>query len=281
MPEQSYSVRFGDPERQREFANRHIELLKRLDSSLKETVDIALKGADTKSNEHKVLYSLARIVMEDDFNSLLLLCANGYSNSAMTILRGMFERSVTLTYLSEHPDEIALFQEYFWIDRKKRLPDYIKEYGDKISQESRQETQENFDRIKGNYEITACKRCKTKRLNHMWSKKDIITMAKESGFVFQLIEMAYYNCLEEAHPKVNAMLRRFEYKEDDSLWYKERPDLEDADEYFMLAHFLVLKCLEVIKNYFRIEALEQPLSDRLQDFGEVWEWKRIEATQEE
>jgi hypothetical protein len=129
--EPEYLVTFGHPERQREFAERHIELLWTIED-LKPAIDEALKNCKTDNLETRVLYTLVRILVEDDFNAILLLCANGYLPSAKVVLRAMFERTVTLTYLHKHPDAVVLFYEYFWVDRYKRLPAYIQEYGDRI-----------------------------------------------------------------------------------------------------------------------------------------------------
>jgi hypothetical protein len=139
MPSESeYVVTFGHPKRQREFSERHIELLRTI-QDLKPAIDEALKNCKTNDLERRVLYTLARIAIEDDFNAMIVLCANGYLPSAKVVLRAMFERTVTLTHLHKYPDEVTLFYEYFWIDRHKRLPAYIEEYGGVISQRSIEE----------------------------------------------------------------------------------------------------------------------------------------------
>lgn len=271
--EPEYLVTFGHPERQREFAERHIEVLRTIED-LKPAIDEALKNCKTDNLETRVLYTLVRILVEDDFNAILLLCANGYLPSAKVVLRAMFERTVTLTYLHKHPDEVTLFYEYFWIDRHKRLPAYIEEYGAGISQKSIEETNANFERIRDNYMVTACKKCKTKRLNHAWSKKDIVTMAKDQGFIFQIIETAYYHALKEAHPKPSAMFDRIEFKEDESMWYKGFSNLKDADAYLIAAQYLFFKVLEVMKDHFEIESLTEPISQAVKKMMDSWRENR-------
>jgi hypothetical protein len=51
----------------------------------------------------------------------LLLCGNGYGISAEKLLRGMFERAVTLAYLHEHPSEEEKFRNYGKVSQHKLL----------------------------------------------------------------------------------------------------------------------------------------------------------------
>jgi hypothetical protein len=62
----------------------------------------------------KIIYLLSRQVYED-FNEILLLCANGLSTGAMKILRGMYERAVTVCYLQTHPEKIELYSKYYYV----------------------------------------------------------------------------------------------------------------------------------------------------------------------
>ena len=111
---------FGDLEMQIEFGKRHQLLIDNM-PNLKALADTTLSNCRVTSFEQLTLRTLARVAMEDDFWSIILLCANGYANSAKQILRGMFERVVTLSYLAKHPDEIPFLNDYFRIDQRKRL----------------------------------------------------------------------------------------------------------------------------------------------------------------
>lgn len=263
------ATQFGDPEKQKEFINSHINLLESL-HALEPALNAALASCDTSTLEGRVLYFLGRMIIEDDFNAILILYANGFSNSAKQILRGMFERTVTLAYLNRHPDELGLFYEYGWVDRHKRLPEYIAQLGDKISQESIKETEKNFERVRGNYLRTVCKKCDKTVVNHMWSKKDLITMAKECGFKFEVIQTAYYDALNEAHPKVGALLDRIEVAEDGSLWYKVAPDTKKAEIYLIVAGYLFFKALELLADHFKADELNKALEQAKEGWLRQW-----------
>ena len=107
------------------------------------------------------------------------------------------------------------------------------------------------------------------RQSHV-SKKDMIAMAKEVGFIAQIIEVAYYQALEESHSKVGAMLRRSEADSDDPLSYKETPDLQESDSILVVAHWMVLHALAVIKERCAIGPLEESLALCIEDFVKVW-----------
>ena len=62
------------------------------------------------------LYALGRVCSED-FQQVFVLCGNGFGIGAMQIVRGMYERHVTATYLLNHQDELEQFLEYDKVHR--------------------------------------------------------------------------------------------------------------------------------------------------------------------
>ncbi len=268
MPLSTGSYFFGDPEQQAEFANRHSQLLGSF-QNLKAAIDVVILNQVKQQRDDRIIYLLGRAIFEG-FNSIVLLCANGYLHTSKSILRAMFEQAVTLAYLDLHRDEIIGYDEYHWVIRHKRIPDYQKN-NIKLSDEHVQETEENFKRVKKNYMRTDCKGCKTERLNHMWSKKDIITMANETKFPFQIVEVAYYRGLDEAHGRIDGLLCRLQPQDDGSFFYEDAPGLSDADTLLMTAHYLVVRSLEDLKDYFDLDAMTDPLSKCAADLRSTWE----------
>src|SRR2546427_12240075 len=57
---------------------------------------------------HKVIRHLAKM-SGNCLSALTTLLLNGYSHDAMKIARGIFESSVTVAYLIQHPDELDDF----------------------------------------------------------------------------------------------------------------------------------------------------------------------------
>jgi hypothetical protein len=253
---------FGDLTSQIEFAKRHKLLIDNI-PNLKTLADTALSDCDKSSFESMTLYTLARVAMEDDFWSIILLCSNGYAHSAKQVLRGMFERVVTFAYLAKHPDEISLFNDFFRVDQRKRLRYYERNNPGKFSAEFMEQVDKDYEEVKENYMITDCKKCKTKRVNHMWSKKGLVAMAEEVGFSFKTIDAAYYTGLEEAHPKIDALFSRTKEEADGSVTYDERPSIEKSDGTVMTAAILQMKIFAVLKEHFKLETMNEPFGPYL------------------
>jgi hypothetical protein len=104
-----------------------------------------------------------------------------------------------------------------------------------------------------------------------WHKKTIPEMAKEVGIPDSFIELAYYNALQEAHPSLIAILHRYDWKPDGSLWWKDDlPPVEESEDTLKIAHFFVLKALEEIKNYFKVKSADEILSECAKDYLRAW-----------
>ena len=57
----------------------------------------------------------------EDFSEILLLCGNGYGIGALKLLRGMYERVVTMAYLLKHPEKAQDFVDRHLIEKQKCL----------------------------------------------------------------------------------------------------------------------------------------------------------------
>ncbi|MGB9122955.1 MAG: hypothetical protein WCE73_20235, partial [Candidatus Angelobacter sp.] len=73
------------------FAERFKNIKTALASAFKRTLE-------SNSPADRVLFGLGRLCVED-FNEILVLSANGYGFGAVKLIRGMFERLVTASYL--------------------------------------------------------------------------------------------------------------------------------------------------------------------------------------
>src|ERR1043165_6113615 len=101
--EPEFFFSFGNAKRREEFANRNIAFLKSL-GTLKGLLEEVIRRATTTKPEDRIIYFSVRMVIEDHFNSVILLCANGYSDVAKQVLRSMFEWVVALLFMQKYPD---------------------------------------------------------------------------------------------------------------------------------------------------------------------------------
>jgi hypothetical protein len=258
--EPEYFFSFGSAQRREEFASRHITILKSLDS-LRQAVDVVVKKANTKTPEGRVMYILGRIAIEDLFNALVLLCANGYSDVAKQILRSMFEWVVSLCFMNKHREKIQDFLNYSWIDRGKeinRIGDILKDNLTEEGQKHVEEVMQKFTELRDEYK------------NHGWSKTDRVQMAKDLDFPKQVIEIAYYHGLQEAHPSYGAVIKRIEAGENNTLLYREMPSPEDSENILMIGQWMAIKVVEELKDFFQIDELDELVSQCVQEMINAW-----------
>src|SRR5262249_53681654 len=149
--------------------------------NIRKTADLAFLGTRHFSELiDRVVITLGKVCWED-FSEIMVCCGNGYGLAGMKLLRGLYERAVTLRYLHEHPEEVENFWDFHHVTQR-RLMFAIKEtFGEStFPAETVAELEANYQQVKGRYEIKCCNHqlCDQKRLNHTWSKLDLVAMAK-------------------------------------------------------------------------------------------------------
>jgi Family of unknown function (DUF5677) len=263
------SLIVGIPEEWKHFKQRNERFLQRF-HHLESALNIAFgrKIAESETID-RIIYFTGRLCAED-FNEIYLLCGNGYGIAALKLVRGLFERTVTVRYLSMHPEEAADYLDYHWVRQHKLLKAIDETFGPELlPQEKREEIEREFQLVRDRFLISDCKECKTTRVNHTWNKLDIVAMAKRVGEVGKLIVPAYYTPLREAHATVEAIFSRLDPNQD-GLFFDGGPQRKVADQALITAHNLILNNLELQKDHFKLTNLEEPLQQCLQDFLDIW-----------
>ena len=74
---------------------------------------------------HKIVFALANVCMEESWE-ILLLVSNEYLNGATRMLRGLYERALTLTYISHHPEKAQRFIDYGTIQEHRIIEPALK-----------------------------------------------------------------------------------------------------------------------------------------------------------
>lgn len=87
----------------------------------------------------RVVFTLGRCCVEDFFE-IILLAGNGYGIAAAKILRGLYERAVTMVYLIDQPEEVDNFLQYHHIQEHKLAQAIIQNNGEEaVNKEIREE----------------------------------------------------------------------------------------------------------------------------------------------
>jgi hypothetical protein len=128
-----------------------------------------------------------------DFQDVLLMCGNGRGASALRLVRSLFEKTVTATYIITHPGEAELFEKYNAVHKYKLLERAKRLQTRRIDAllDNDREITADYERVKTDFQMTNCKKCATKRLQPSWSKLDIAAMCQQIDPKF---EELYFSC---------------------------------------------------------------------------------------
>lgn len=213
---------------------------------------------------------MGRLCVED-FNEVFLLAGNGYGFGSLKILRGLYERVVTMHYISENQEAAASFLEYHYIHRGKLIHHAESFFGDLeqyISRPEIEEAKNDFDAHKSAFMRTACKKCKTKTVMQSWSKLDLESMAKKTG-LDKLYFPGYYYPTLQVHATTAALIYRLKGKEGKPFGFDEKSQPEVADKSLIIAHNLAIHVIEIQNDFFNL-SLEDDLSLLVSDYKDVW-----------
>jgi len=265
---------FGVQEAQRSFSRRHQPLLKEYGNLRMAEDFIISRATKTMKNDmkDKIIYFLTRQVFED-FDEILLLCGNGKSTGALKILRGMFERTVTVCYLQKNQAEIERYHKYYYVRRRKETNSLKRDFPNTLSDQLLARFEKEYEEVKGMFQVPRCEVCKVKeckpcaklRDNHNWSRKDIIQLAREAGNFDAVIWVGYYVPMQESHPTAQAITHRVVFNKRDKWNYVEGPKPDMDRHTFVVAHFLVVRAIEALDLQLGIN-----IEDKLEKLWKVY-----------
>jgi len=199
-----FSITFGDPVQQREFAREYMNFLlewRELQEFVKEVMlnrtihppdidslkdladdDPLVLAAEDRYKADISSFMMARIAV-DDFSELLTLASNGWGNGAMKTLRGMYERVVTSAYVALFPEVSRALVDSTWTQQWKvwkRAVALRPDIANEASQEAIEELQQRAAEAQARHEESICKKCNQLIQVHAWTKVDLETMGKRS-----------------------------------------------------------------------------------------------------
>jgi hypothetical protein len=217
----------------------------------------------------KVIFYLGRLCIED-FNEIFLLCGNGYGIGGLKILRGLYERVVTLGYISENPTQAEPFLEYHHIHKGKMLihAEKIFDLEKDISPEELVTAKENYRIYKDKFREIACEICKTKRTMFSWSKLDTLSMAQKIGLDGLYFPGFYYPTLQ-THATLASLMVRMKVRANGNISFDEGAQHEWASKSLITAHNLMIYVLMIQNTYFKLN-IDSEIEERKNDFQEIW-----------
>jgi len=198
----------------------------------------------------------------EDFLEILFLCVNGYNNGAHKLLRGLYERAVTLEFIVRHPDKATRFKSYAAIQSHRGLVAALKttteeEFNKHVGNPNAvAEIRDYYNSEKPNFQITDCKICGTTRTASTWDQMDLASMVHELNGGYKQLYMAGYALPNFViHATLDSALRPF------------KPDV--STELVLLsgiwAYVLALKSNDTVFNLNLISEIDAC-------WGEAQEW---------
>ncbi len=237
-----------------------------------QTINIASTRRQTMSGSiDKFVYFYGNLVAED-FMELFLMAVNGYGYGAMKLLRSMYEHTVTLKYLHDHPDELQAFFDFDRVQQYKLMKPILETFGEGVlPTDVVEETQRRYAEVKDKFMMKSCKSktCDERRVGHTWSKLDFVSMAKTTGAIGSLIVPGYFMPLRHAHSTVRAMTERLGHG-DGHMGFNRELQPEEADQALMTAHNCVLVALEIQDERFKIPGLKSAVENCVRDWALIW-----------
>lgn len=260
---------FGYPEEGEKFQSRHPLWGERF-PNLVNAIEMTFTRVQMMEEPvDKFVYLYGRMCVED-FMEILLVCGNGYGAAGMKLLRSMYEHTVTLRYIHEHPNEMDSFMNYHHVQQYKLMKPIIETFGESaFDRETIKDVKKRYEEVKEDFMVTDCKKCGTKRLNYNWNKLDFVSLAKKTGAVGTMIVGGYFLPLRHAHTTFGGLTERLEIV-DGRMGFQNESQPGMADTALMTAHNCLLTVLEVQKERFKIPGLEEQIQVCCRDYLEIW-----------
>ncbi|WP_319521547.1 DUF5677 domain-containing protein [uncultured Desulfosarcina sp.] len=230
---------------------------------------IFIREVATNCPADRVVFYLGRLCVED-LNEIFILCGNGYGIGGLKILRGLYERVVTLGYIADNPDQAEPFLEYHHIHKGKMInhAGRIFNLEKDIDAEELATAKENYKKFKDKFQIDDCKKCGTKKMMFTWSKLDTASMAKKIGLEGLYFPGFFYPTLQ-THATPTSLMARMRVRENGNVTFNEGAQHEWASKSLITAHNLMIYVLMIQNTYFKLN-IESEIEERKNDFQEMW-----------
>lgn len=227
----------------------------------------------------RTIFGLGRVCSED-FQQSLLLCGNGFGIGAMQMVRGMYERQVTASYLSSHPEEVDSFLNYHFVQRRK-AKNHLKEAyrGDAagleriIPKELQEEIELEFENVKEQFTETICEPCEKTRIMLSWSKHHTGVLAsKGKQDLHQLYYYQYFRPTMYSHSTVSSLLARMVLNVEGHISFEAEGQRRHVEEALIGAHNLLLNVFDLQNKHFEL-GLQADIDQCFEDYKACWKRK--------
>jgi hypothetical protein len=232
--------------------------------------------ADFQQLYHKVFQLVPKLVLEStadtkasalilelmsaslsDFDDILLLCSYDRHWGALKLLRSLFERTITLKYLAQHPAEIEAFLEFDAVDWSIILSGIEKRYSITAKPETTKHFHEAAGQVKSRFR--RCPKCGNRKQNS-WTPYSSVELAEKTGLAYLHFE-GFVLPTKFIHPTYFGASQ------------VSRDSPAPLANILKTTHILTLETVLAHGRYFQNDPLASPaVIEAIRDFLGVWKF---------
>jgi hypothetical protein len=194
-----------------------------------------------------------------DFDDILLLCSKDHHWGALKLLRGLFERTVTLKYLAQNPGEVEAFLAFDAVDWDVVLSGIEERFGITAKVGTRQHFQGAAKDVRERFKQERCKECGNRK-QRSWTPRSSLELAEKTG-------------LAHLHFEGFVLPTKLIHPTHFGTQLISRGSPAPLPNILKATHTLTLETALVHQRYFKGDPLASPaVADAVQEFFRVWKY---------
>ena len=262
---------FGETVASNEFWDRNPKFFSAFTRLINLTNKCFSRPLNPKNRIEDIGFNLGETCRQD-FLEIVFLGVNGHGIGAQKLLRGLYERAVTLEYIRTHPDKVERFVRYaavqeFKIAKKATEVVAQEQFDDVVAAAgmSFENMKALYDKIAPEFQITKCRKCKTKETAFSWDI-DIASMVNAIGEPYTNL---YLGCYSIPTLHIHATLASAFSREAVEGTREER-NIHDAEFSLIMSTLTFLTVIRSQNEIFSL-ALGDDIQECWCEVSEVWQ----------
>lgn len=203
-----------------------------------------------------------------DYMEILFLAVNGFGIAASKLLRGLYERAVTLAYIIKHPEKAERFVRYAAIQEKKAMDRALEvvteeQFNEVIQTTSTTQIRALYEQVKPEFQVTHCKKCGHKGAAFSWDI-DVASMVRDVGDPYDKYFLGSFT-IPTLH--IHATLASVAHEPDEAK--KLKRSQQEAEFALMNATVMLILAMRSQNALFKLD-LDSELNTSEEDLVEVF-----------
>ncbi len=205
-----------------------------------------------------------------DFLEIAFLAVNGHGIAAQKLLRGLYERAVTLEYIRQNPAKAERFVRYAAIQEFKAANKALEvvtreEFEAEMARggTSFEKMKEFHDQVKQQFQITKCKNCGSKETAFSWDV-DTASMVNKIGEPYKPL---FLGCYTIPTLQIHATLASAFSREASGT--PEERNIHDSELSLICATLVLIAVLQTQSELFSLN-LDEEITACWDDVTAVW-----------